>query len=131
MAGTATGSALAGARAGERDLAVNRLERSDNIAHPQAGNNRLPVLAEEIRRSHDQARLAARTSLAHAIEAGEKLIEAKAHLPHGQWLPWLREHVSISERSAQVYIRLAAATRFKGTTQPFYVEVFGDRGAAS
>jgi hypothetical protein len=44
----------------------------------------------------------------HAITAGNLLIEAKAKLnKHGQWLPWLREHCTMSERTAQLYMRLA------------------------
>ena len=34
-------------------------------------------------------------------------IEAKGLLKHGQWLPWLAEHCSISDRSAQLYMRIA------------------------
>lgn len=41
------------------------------------------------------------------IEIGKRLNEAKAQLSHGEWLPWLREKVDISERSAQVFMRLA------------------------
>lgn len=33
------------------------------------------------------------------IEIGRRLNEAKAQLPHGSWLSWLRERVDISERS--------------------------------
>jgi hypothetical protein len=39
--------------------------------------------------------------------AGERLLEAKALLPHGQWLPWLQEHCGASERTARDYMRLA------------------------
>ena len=38
---------------------------------------------------------------------GQRLIEAKAMLPHGEWLPWLRDRVDLSERSAQNFMRLA------------------------
>lgn len=41
------------------------------------------------------------------IEIGRRLNEAKAQLSHGEWLPWLREKVDISERSAQDFMRLA------------------------
>jgi hypothetical protein len=45
-------------------------------------------------------------SVERAFDAGELLIEAKRQLQHGQWLPWLRDHVEISERTAQRYMRL-------------------------
>lgn len=38
---------------------------------------------------------------------GQRLIEAKAILPRGEWLPWLEERVEFSERSAQNFMRLA------------------------
>lgn len=38
---------------------------------------------------------------------GQRLIEAKAMLPHGEWLPWLTERVEYSERVAQKFMRLA------------------------
>lgn len=41
------------------------------------------------------------------IEIGRRLNEAKEQLPHGEWLPWLREKVDFSERSAQDFMRLA------------------------
>src|SRR5262249_20101615 len=41
------------------------------------------------------------------ITAGELLIEGRAQVPHGQWLSWLREHCAISERTAQLYMRVA------------------------
>ena len=46
-------------------------------------------------------------SLRHAITAGELLIVAKAQVPHGQWLSWLREHCAVSERTEQFYMRVA------------------------
>ena len=41
------------------------------------------------------------------IEIGKRLTEAKAQLRHGEWLPWLREKVDISERSATNFMRIA------------------------
>lgn len=41
------------------------------------------------------------------IEIGERLIEAKAQLNHGEWLPWLSEQVQFSEASAQRFMRIA------------------------
>ena len=41
------------------------------------------------------------------IGIGQRLIEAKAMLPHGEWLPWLEERVEYSERVAQKFMKLA------------------------
>ena len=46
-------------------------------------------------------------SIRRAMAAGDLLIEAKAMVQHGQWLPWLRDHCKISERTAQLYMRCA------------------------
>ena len=46
-------------------------------------------------------------AMRHAMTAGDLLIEAKAQIPHGAWLPWLAANVEISERSAQLYMRMA------------------------
>lgn len=40
-----------------------------------------------------------------AIEIGGLLIEQKAELDHGQWLPWVRENLPFSERLARDYMR--------------------------
>ena len=70
-------------------------------------SNRLPMLAAEIKRAHNKARTAASTCLECAIEAGKLLIEAKANVPHGRWLDWLRDNCDMQERTAQHYTRLA------------------------
>ena len=71
------------------------------------GDNYLPDLAARIRAEHAGALSAAKRSVEHAIAAGELLIEAKAQLKHGQWLPWLRDHCDMSERTARAYMRVA------------------------
>jgi hypothetical protein len=50
-----------------------------------------------------------RQTLDEAREIGGLLIEAKAQVSHGEWLPWLAENVAISERTAQEWMRLAKA----------------------
>jgi hypothetical protein len=70
-------------------------------------SNWLAELADRIRVEHQAVSTALKESLRHAIEAGELLIEAKKQVGHGQWLPWLQERCAISERTAQLYMRVA------------------------
>ena len=41
------------------------------------------------------------------LSIGQRLLEAKGLLSHGEWLPWLTEQVEFSERTAQNFMRLA------------------------
>lgn len=41
------------------------------------------------------------------IGIGQRLIEAKAMLSHGEWSQWLSEQVEFSERTATRFMRLA------------------------
>jgi hypothetical protein len=79
----------------EPTLADSRLEESNSLAD----------LAARIQAEHLAVSAALKESVRHAIAAGELLIEAKAKVPHGQWLPWLESHCSISERTAQLSMR--------------------------
>ena len=79
---------------------------ADTIA-PLAGDNSLPDLAARIRAEHRAAAASLGDAVRHATAAGELLIEAKALVRHGQWLPWLRDHCSLSERTCQLYMRVA------------------------
>jgi hypothetical protein len=72
-----------------------------------AASNSLPELAARIRAEHEATGDALKSSIDHSMAAGELLIEAKAKVPHGQWLPWLKDNCAISERTAQLYMRLA------------------------
>ncbi|QKC83943.1 DUF3102 domain-containing protein [Mesorhizobium sp. NZP2077] len=90
--------------------AVDTLEVSGNRADFQGKpslSNRLPVLAAQIAEAHIGALDAAKTAAERAIEAGHALIEAKSLVKHGEWLPWLKGHCHISERSAQFYMKIA------------------------
>lgn len=66
------------------------------------------ALAIEINAEHLAAVGKARQALEHARRAGELLLQAKAAVGHGGWLPWLAANVKFSERTAQAYMRLAA-----------------------
>jgi Protein of unknown function (DUF3102) len=81
-------------------------------------SNYLPELAARIRAEHEATAAALRTSVEHGIAAGELLIEAKSKVPHGQWLPWLNENCSMSERSASHYRRRRprAYTSYNGSS---------------
>jgi hypothetical protein len=43
----------------------------------------------------------------HYATAGKLLLEAKAGLKHGEWLPWLKTNFKLSQQTASVYMRLA------------------------
>jgi hypothetical protein len=64
-------------------------------------------LAIRINKTHALAMQHAGEAIGFAIACGELLLEAKASVPHGQWLPWLRTNVAFGERSAQGYMRIA------------------------
>jgi hypothetical protein len=67
--------------------------------------------AERINREHELCQRAYRDALAHALEAGRLLLDAKAKLPHGRFMPWIEKHFAGSQRTANVYKQLADAPR--------------------
>ena len=67
----------------------------------------LAGLAADINAAHRACEAAGRAAVRHAVDAGRLLLAAKAALPHGGWLPWLRAELECSERTAQLYMRLA------------------------
>src|SRR4051812_42211679 len=70
-------------------------------------SNYLPVLAALIRAEHEATSAALKSSVDHGSAVGKLLIEAKAKVPHGQWLPWLKANCAMPERTARDYMRLA------------------------
>jgi Protein of unknown function (DUF3102) len=88
---------------------------AENRSSAVAGTKRAPgeyrergleLLADEIRRHHKAVERHARAMLDEAIAAGEKLIEAKARLPHGEFEPF-KAYCGVSRSSASVYMKLA------------------------
>ena len=67
----------------------------------------LAALAERIKQEHQAVRNAAKGVVSRAIAAGSALNEARSKMDHGQWLPWLRDHCELSERTAYNYMLLA------------------------
>ena len=53
-----------------------------------------------------------------AFEQGDDLVEAKTHLNHGQWLPWLARNFPKEPRTAQRYMVLATIPK---TTRMSYL----------
>lgn len=67
--------------------------------------NRTPeVIAAEIRSIDQQAR---KYVLQSAIEIGERLIEAKQLVAHGEWGAWLKDNVNYGQSTANNFMRVA------------------------
>jgi hypothetical protein len=77
--------------------------------HDDKGMNTLFLvdIATRIKTEHEAVAASFKRGIEHAIAAGELLIEAKDHVPHGQWLPWLAQYCGVTPRSAQGYMKLA------------------------
>jgi Protein of unknown function (DUF3102) len=82
---------------------------AQDAAPPEAlaASNSLTDLAARILAEHTAIHGLLSESIERAMAAGDLLIEAKALVKHGQWLPWLADHCKISERTAQLYMRVA------------------------
>jgi Protein of unknown function (DUF3102) len=70
----------------------------------------LDLLAEEIREHHKAVERHARAMLDEAVAAGEKLLDAKARLPHGELGPFIA-YCGLSRSNATNYMQLARAAR--------------------
>lgn len=66
-----------------------------------------PDLIRQINEAHSNCERAAQSAVGHAVRCGELLLQAKAAVPHGEWLVWLAENTQVNERTAQLYMRLA------------------------
>ena len=68
----------------------------------------LADLSSRIKNYHLRAVCLAKSSIEMALKCGQALIEAKAQVPHGSWIPWLRGNCpEITDRQSQKYMRLA------------------------
>ncbi|NJL56480.1 DUF3102 domain-containing protein [bacterium] len=68
----------------------------------------LSEVAREINQCHENGKRHLYNAVLSFKQAGEKLIQIKSSLPHGEWGDWLAEYCpDISERTARNYMRLA------------------------
>lgn len=65
------------------------------------------TIAAQINREHELANHHADQAIEHARRAGALLLQVKAELPHGAFLPWVAAHVHVSPRQAQRYMGAA------------------------
>jgi hypothetical protein len=82
---------------------MNEIAKSGEVLPPI----NLPALIKQINDHHTVIVSAAKAVVTRAIAAGEALIQAKAAVPDGTWLSWLKRHCTVSDRTAQLYMRLA------------------------
>ncbi len=73
----------------------------------ELGLSALQDLAGAINREHAAAAAAANTAIGHALNAGRLLLQVKAQLAHGEFLPWLRSNCTVKQRQARAYMRVA------------------------
>jgi hypothetical protein len=73
------------------------------------GTQSLSELATKLNQEHRQVKECVIKSAQHAVKAGELLWEAKRKAGHGRWLEWIAENCEFSERTAQLYMKLADA----------------------
>ena len=71
----------------------------------------LHILVPLIKKDLEQANEAAqRAGLPYYRAAGEKMLEAKVQLKHGEFMPWLKRNFSISHDQAKRYMEFAEVT---------------------
>lgn len=68
----------------------------------------LDELKARVMREHNATLVAARTTIAHAIRAGEALIEIRAILlPKEEWTDWVEKEFPLTNSQGYLYMRLA------------------------
>jgi hypothetical protein len=67
----------------------------------------LDDLAKEINEHDDAKRACEVKGVMHGIKIGQLLIEAKKVTPHGKFIPWVKQNTRVTQRMAQMYMRIA------------------------
>lgn len=78
-----------------------------NGPQPDDADRGLPRLAELANEAHENFRTSMRRAVAHALEAGQALLEAKDLCPDKGWAKWLAANFRPSASTARGYMRLA------------------------
>lgn len=75
----------------------------------------VPLIKEDLRHGDDAAKSA---SMPYYCAAGEKMIEAKSQLAHGEFQPWIKRNFRIGFAQANLYMSYARATGGKQSSLP-------------
>jgi hypothetical protein len=89
---------------------------------------RLTVLATEINAKLTLPRRHGQATLSALMDVGDRLLEAKEALDHGQWDDWLSDNFALSDRTARLYMQLAGH-RARVEAKMATVATLGIRGA--
>jgi hypothetical protein len=73
----------------------------------RAQSDRIGVLAAEIKAHEVEAQQHAGTAIEHKIAIGERLIEAKGLLRHGEFLTWAKAEFGWSDKHCERHMHLA------------------------
>lgn len=88
------------------DGLVSPAAEPEAVLAEQRDEGRLDELARCIRERDREDQQLANVMLAHAVEKGRWLTEAKAMVPYGEWGNWLKEKVDYSQSKAQGLMKL-------------------------
>jgi hypothetical protein len=69
--------------------------------------SRLAEIAEEVKAEHGIIVKAPHKAYTHALKVGALLLEARALVKHGEWIPWVYKHCAFSDRMALHYMKIA------------------------
>ena len=107
--GRAGGHAEArGNRHGGRNGTPEGVSRTGAAARPSP--SRGPAQDQDaayINAEHRAGQEAGRKSLEHYLNAGKRLLAKKRALGHGEWLPWQKKNLTLSQPMASRYMRFA------------------------
>jgi hypothetical protein len=82
----------------------------------------VPLIKTDLKHGQEAAREAAQQAgMPHYKAAGEKMIEAKSQLGHGEFEPWIKRNFNITSRQAREWMNLARTTSHiqNGSALPF------------
>lgn len=90
-------------------------EREKPIARPL--RTLVPLIRKDLQDGNEAAE---RAGLPYYRAAGDKLLEAKAQIRHGEFTPWVQRNFKIKARQARYYMALAeTAAAQNGNALPF------------
>jgi hypothetical protein len=81
-----------------------------NLPVPAQARDLVPLdkLPAKINEAHAESERAIQAGVEHAFRAGALLRQAKAQVPHGKWLSWIKANCAFTPRTAQNYMALAS-----------------------